>query len=107
MLPTTPLHNIQLWKAEVIDPSSEEGLIRFATLKSKGLIHSEIDTLESQVVELAIIRNPSLKDNPLGLTKAIGAIIGNKRPGIHMADGFCSLGTVVLSDCCHLRRLSK
>ena len=79
MLPTTPLHNIQLWKAEVIDPSSEEGLIRFATLKSKGLIHSEIDTLESQVVELAIIRKPSLKDNPLGLTKAISKIIGDKK----------------------------
>ena len=78
MQPTSPLHNIQLWKAEVIDPSSEEGLIRFATLKSKGHIHSEIDTLESQVVELAIIRNPSLKDNPIGLTNAISSIIGNK-----------------------------
>jgi molybdopterin/thiamine biosynthesis adenylyltransferase len=78
MLSTAPLHNIQLWKAEVIDPSTEEGRIRFAILKSNGIIHCENDTLENQVAELAIIRNPSLKDNPMGLANAISATIGEK-----------------------------
>ena len=78
MLSTTPLHNIQLWKAVVIDPSTEEGRVRFARLKSKGIIQCENDTLENQVAELAIIRKPSLKDNPMGLANAISATIGEK-----------------------------
>ena len=81
MLSTTPLHNIQLWKAVVIDPSTEEGRVRFARLKSKGIIQCENDTLENQVAELAIIRNPSLKDNPMGLANAISANNWRKKLG--------------------------
>ena len=36
------------------------------------------DTLENQVAELAIIRNPMLKQNPTGLAMAIGDILEGK-----------------------------
>jgi tRNA A37 threonylcarbamoyladenosine dehydratase len=75
---TLPIYNEKSWKAEILDPSKEEGQIRFSTLKSSGVISSEIDTLESQVAELAITRDPTLKQDPSGLATAISQVIGNK-----------------------------
>jgi len=66
------------WKAEIIDPSSVEGTKRFSELKLEGTIRTVSDTLENQVAELAIIRNPMLKQNPTGLVKAIGDILEGK-----------------------------
>ena len=63
------------WKAEIIDPSTVEGVKRFSELKLDGSIRTVSDTLENQVAELAIIRNPMLKQNPTGLAKAIGDIL--------------------------------
>ncbi|PCJ82606.1 MAG: hypothetical protein COA49_00665 [Bacteroidetes bacterium] len=78
MTSTKPIYNEKSWKAEILDPSKEECQIRFATLKSNGTISSEIDTLESQVAELAIIRNPALKHDPSGLATSISQVLGNK-----------------------------
>ena len=66
------------WKAEIIDPSSVLGVERFAELKLNGTIRTVSDTLENQVAELAVIRNPTLKQNPTGLAEAIGSILHGK-----------------------------
>ncbi|HIG58388.1 MAG TPA: hypothetical protein EYF95_07175 [Flavobacteriales bacterium] len=66
------------WKAEIIDPSTIEGVNRFSELKHDGSIQTVSDTLENQVAELAIIRNPVLKQDPAGLAKAIGEILVGK-----------------------------
>ena len=66
------------WKAEIIDPSTIEGVNRFSELKLDGSIQTVSDTLENQVAELAIIRNPVLKQDPAGLAKAIGEILVGK-----------------------------
>jgi len=64
------------WKPEIIDPSSSEGLKRFSQLKLEGTIRTVSDTLENQVAELALIRHPNLQQDPSGLAKAIGEILG-------------------------------
>ena len=64
------------WKAEIIDPSTVEGVNRFSELKLDGSIQTVSDTLENQVAELALIRHPFLKQDPSGLAKAIGEILG-------------------------------
>ena len=64
------------WKPEIIDPSSSEGLKRFSQLKLDGTIRTVSDTLENQVAELALIRHPLLQQDPSGLVKAIGEILG-------------------------------
>ena len=40
------------WKAEIIDPSTVEGIKRFSELKLDGSIRTISDTLENQVAEL-------------------------------------------------------
>jgi hypothetical protein len=77
-MPESDLHEDALnWKAEIIDPSTSEGLDRFAKLKLDGTIRTVSDTLENQVAELAVIRNPMLKQNPIGLAMTIGKILGD------------------------------
>jgi hypothetical protein len=63
------------WQPEVIEPATPAGEARLLALRSSGSIREEWDTLDSQLVELVVTRNPKLKAQPEAIEAAIEALL--------------------------------
>ena len=60
-----------VWRAEVLEPGTREGERRLAELQEQGRVREMFDTLENQLAELVISREPALKQDPAGVLAAV------------------------------------
>lgn len=66
------------WQPEVIEPGSAPGQARLLALRASGTIHEEWDTLDAQLAELAIVRNPQIKGNPAAIAEEVERELSEK-----------------------------
>ena len=66
------------WRAEVLQPGSASGDARLAELRSQGRIWETWDTLENQLAELVISREPGLKQDPAGVLAGVKRELGGR-----------------------------
>lgn len=60
-----------VWRAEVLEPGTRAGERRLAELQGQGRVREMHDTLENQLAELVISREPALKQDPAGVLAAV------------------------------------
>lgn len=59
------------WQPEILEPATPEGEARLLALRSSGSIREEWDTLDHQLAELVVTRNPKIKGQPDAIAGAI------------------------------------
>lgn len=67
-----------LWKPELLDMSVESDRIRLNTLRESGSILEEYDTLDAQVAEWAVCREPQAKHDPSLMATTLAALMADE-----------------------------
>ena len=65
------------WQPEIIEPTTPAGDARLIALRSTGNIREEWDTLDDQLAELVVTRNPRLKGDAAGIAAAIKEVLSD------------------------------
>ncbi len=60
-----------MWTPELLELSLSKDRERYDQLRSAGEVREVFDTLEDQLMELLVTRNPGLKQNPIALAEAV------------------------------------
>ena len=64
------------WRPEVFRLAQPEDRKRLEDVRREGKVKEEVDTLENQLAELVIVRNPQLSGNPEAFGRAVRAELG-------------------------------
>lgn len=67
-----------MWTPDFLELSRPEDSLRWDELRSSGELREVFDTLEDQLVELLVTRNPALKQNPTALALAVEGYVKNR-----------------------------
>ena len=67
-----------MWTPEFLELSRASDQARWNQLRSSGELREVFDTLEEQLMELLVTRNPSLKENPTALASDVEDYLGKR-----------------------------